>query len=340
MVRGEEIFVPLPAIRHWFESGPMLQDHTPGSLAVFQNWFFSLDTYTFEFSFVVGSGAVVSCRLPTIPSFGLFEVSDANNPWFAPFRINNDDTVTLLSLSPRQAPRDAECGIPVARSIQGLVYRFAAERFNTGSCKFGSNAVLSQQAANLPEALNVLQGTGVAFEKFNQTVRSVLPQVGWISVVPLGNDRLRILVWTDAAHRDSRTDLAIGLNESGTGVGQVLAIVYIVSSSHTPQIMLIDEPQSFLHPGAARKLIEVLKQHPQHQYLIATHSPTIITAAKPETILLVTHDGNESHITRLDAGDADQLRKYLDEIGASLADVFGADGIIWVEGITEENATR
>jgi predicted ATP-dependent endonuclease of OLD family len=99
---------------------------------------------------------------------------------------------------------------------------------------------------------------------------------------------------------------------------------------------LIDEPQSFLHPGAVRKLLEVLKQYPQHQYIIATHSPTIITAAKPDTIMLVTHDGNESQIQHLNANDADHLRRYLDEIGASLADVFGADDILWVEGITEE----
>ena len=97
-----------------------------------------------------------------------------------------------------------------------------------------------------------------------------------------------------------------------------------------------DEPQSFLHPGAVRKLIEVLKTHPDHQYVISTHSPTIITAARPETIILLKHDGNESRLEHLDGKEAGQLRKYLDEIGASLADVFGADGIIWVEGLTEE----
>jgi hypothetical protein len=41
-------------------------------------------------------------------------------------------------------------------------------------------------------------------------------------------------------------------------------------------------------------------------------------------------------LQHLDGNDAEQLRKYLDEIGASLADVFGADGILWVEGWTEE----
>lgn len=146
----------------------------------------------------------------------------------------------------------------------------------------------------------------------------------------------KILVWTEAAYSAARRDLAIALDDSGTGIGQVLAILYIVLTSRSPQVILIDEPQSFLHPGAARKLIELLKGQTQHQYIVSTHSPTIITAAQPKTIILITHDGTESHLEHLDGNDAEQLRKYLDEIGASLADVFGSDGILWVEGPTEE----
>ena len=54
-----------------------------------------------------------------------------------------------------------------------------------------------------------------------------------------------------------------------------------------PQVILIDEPQSFLHPGAVRKLIEILRQHPQHQFIITTHSPTAVTAADPDVLLLL-----------------------------------------------------
>lgn len=49
--------------------------------------------------------------------------------------------------------------------------------------------------------------------------------------------------------------------------------------------IVIDEPQSYLHPGAAKKLIEILQEFPQHQYFIATHSAEIIAAANPSTIV-------------------------------------------------------
>src|SRR5262249_35224746 len=61
----------------------------------------------------------------------------------------------------------------------------------------------------------------------------------------------------------------------------ILAIVYVIVTADYPHVMLLDEPQSFLHPGAARKLIDVLARYPQHQYIVATHSSAIISACDP-----------------------------------------------------------
>jgi len=103
-----------------------------------------------------------------------------------------------------------------------------------------------------------------------------------------------------------------------------------------PQVIIIDEPQSFLHPGAARKLIEILKQYPQHQFIITTHSPTALTAADPDVLLRLRHEEGETVIDRLDPAEARDLRVVLADVGARLSDVFGADAILWVEGRTEE----
>jgi energy-coupling factor transporter ATP-binding protein EcfA2 len=127
------------------------------------------------------------------------------------------------------------------------------------------------------------------------------------------------------------------LKESGSGIGQVLAILTVVVTSEQPRIIIIDEPQSFLHPGAITKLFRILKQdYPQHQYIVSTHSPTVITAAEPKTLLLVKKEGSESRIEQIDVKNSQSQRRFLTEIGASLADVFGADNVLWVEGATEE----
>lgn len=66
-----------------------------------------------------------------------------------------------------------------------------------------------------------------------------------------------------------REDLAVRLVDSGTGVGQTLGILTVVVASE-PSTIVIDEPQSFLHPGAIRRLFDVLRCYPQHQYVVVT----------------------------------------------------------------------
>jgi len=79
-----------------------------------------------------------------------------------------------------------------------------------------------------------------------------------------------------------------------------------------------------------------LNSRPQHQYIVATHSPTIITAANPSTITLVRQTEGESVVEILNAREVGEQRLFLAEVGARPADVFGADNILWVEGPTEE----
>jgi hypothetical protein len=119
-------------------------------------------------------------------------------------------------------------------------------------------------------------------------------------------------------------------------VSQVLAILYVVICSPQPQTIVIDEPQSFLHPAAARKLIEVLKSHGEHQFIVATHAPAVIAAAEPATLTLVTLKDGETVVTQVNATETQTLQTCLSELGARLSDVFGADNILWVEGRTEE----
>ncbi len=220
--------------------------------------------------------------------------------------------------------------------LKSLIYAFRAERLNVGAHKFGSNIVLRTDAANLPEVLNHLQGSNPErFQRLNRFVQTIFPIVRRVTVRPLANDNLEIVLWTvDPA--TERGDLAIPLTESGTGIGQVLAMLYVVLTADSPRVILIDEPQSFLHPGAVRKLIEILKEHPQHQFIITTHSPTALLAADPGTLLRLRVEEGQTIIDLLDVAQTRDLRLVLADVGARLSDVFGADSILWVEGATEE----
>jgi len=223
----------------------------------------------------------------------------------------------------------------LGQSLVPQIYRFTAERFNIGECPFGNAAVLTANARNLPEVLNVLQANTAKFQLFNDLVYQILPQIKHVSVRAIAGGQIQVITWPHDP-KTMREDVAVPLTECGSGVGQVLAILYVVMTSVHPQVIIIDEPQSFLHPGAVRKLIEVLKRYPQHQYILATHSPTVIAAADPQVLIMTQLGDCKTSLSTLNVSDNRDLYYSLSDIGASLSDVFGADRILWVEGATEQ----
>ena len=100
-----------------------------------------------------------------------------------------------------------------------------------------------------------------------EVVRYVIPNIKEVSVRAIDGTRVQVRVSNNDPHTSHERHM-LPLSEGGTGVGQVLAILYVVLTSNEGRVIAIDEPNSFLHPGAARRLMEVLKEHPEHQFII------------------------------------------------------------------------
>jgi predicted ATPase len=242
---------------------------------------------------------------------------------------------------PKQGEAQSSAGYEslLMSGILDRIYAFKAERFNISECPIGPSTALQTNASNLAEVLHNLQNNPRRFERFNQYVREIFPEVGLVNA-PISSDgkQIRALVWLVDIANTERDDLAISLADSGTGLGQVMAMLYIVTTSDHPRIIMIDEPQSFLHPGAVRKLIDILRlgDHQKHQFIVTTHSPEVVTASDPCVILLLRKQKAQTEITKVNANQTQDLRNVLSEVGTRLSDVFGADHILWVEGRTEE----
>jgi len=94
------------------------------------------------------------------------------------------------------------------------------------------------------------------------------------------------------------------LEEQGDGVRSYLGLVlHLAAGRH--QILLIDEPEAFLHPPQARRLGSVLADKAQSQQVfIATHSTEVLQGAleggSSLTIVRVTREGNVNHTAILD----------------------------------------
>jgi hypothetical protein len=173
------------------------------------------------------------------------------------------------------------------------------------------------------------------YERFIGHIRKIFPTIYTVRARPRESNQAEIQVW-QVDPTTERDDLAVNLNDSGTGVGQVLAILYVAITSDAGRMIVIDEPNGFLHPGVARKLIEILKSFEQHQYIISTHSSEIISVANPSTLHLTRWTGKSCALSRMDTKEVSDTRRALMEVGARLSDVFGSDAVLWVEGPTEQ----
>ena len=304
---------------------------------------FSKESYTIEALYTKSNDHNADRLSPAkFPSFGDYDAGgeEGEHP-FAWCRIDDEGRLVVVDTQ-RSGDRRFDVGFNVLDAIKERLYNFKAERFNVGKYVAGLGRKLESDARNLPEVLGNLQGeTPAKFRLLNQYFQTIFPQVYEASARTVPNDSQpygpsREIIIYEVESTDPED--AIPLNHSGTGLGQVLAMLYVLVQSSQPQVIIIDEPQSFLHPGAVRKLFEILSLHPQHQYIISTHLPYIIHSASPATITLVTKErGRESQLQAIDVNETQELSICFDQVGARLSDAYGADNILWVEGPTERD---
>lgn len=336
---GFDLNVSYPHHESEFAKSKGIDTFDDNAANAFIAWLSSLDTFTFDLRFEKRRADRWAHETlePDLSSFGIkIEPTKYMELRCEPFQ-RNIEYIGTKSVTPGA---NYDFGRSIADLLAERVYSFKAERYGFDRCERGASKELKSDASNLPEVLNNLQSTPKAFSKYTELVRQVLPQVRQIAVRSDPSHAperyVEIHIWTDdeALERD---DLSFSLRECGTGVGQVLAILYVVFYSQGQRkVIVIDEPQSFLHPGAVRKLIDILKQHSEHQYIIATNTPTVITAANLSTVSLVRQVGAQSTVESLDVKKTENQLLWLNEVGASLSDVFGLDKVLWVEGKTEE----
>lgn len=334
--REQDLWIALPSYPSDFTGRIGYIDNNQPSVNKLVEHVFAQSQYTFNGSYTPGHQSG-NWQLPSIPSYGMYHPigTPGNNVAFAGFRVDRERRPIPMPGQRVNANHHTEFGALVMALISSRIFRFSAERLNVGECPIGVSTELESNANNLAEVLANLQQNPVLFAQYNRLVHQILPQVQQVTIRPIANQRVQIIVWPHDP-RSMREDLAIPISQCGTGIGQVLAIVYVAVHSRFPRVILIDEPQSFLHPGAVRKLVEVLSDHTQHQFIISTHSPTVITAADPDNILVTRLDAGVSRVAQVSARDNRALQSFLAEIGMHFSDVFGADNVLWVEGGTEE----
>ena len=99
----------------------------------------------------------------------------------------------------------------------------------------------------------------------------------------------------------------VQLAEQGDGMRSFASVVLHVLAPATPSILLLDEPEAFLHPPQARLLGEIIstERSSRAQLIVATHSPDVLQgliSVAPEhlRVLRMQRDGNVNRVKELD----------------------------------------
>ena len=152
-------------------------------------------------------------------------------------------------------------------------HRVAAERL-----PLATTTALSTNAADLTTYMQTLQANSrKKFQAVEEFIVGAFPDFERVNSIREGNQ---------AAIRLTRrgTEEDVPLAYCGTGVEQLLALAAMVTASEPGELVLMDEPHSYLHPTAERALLEFLGKFPDRYFVIATHSSVLINGVTADRL--------------------------------------------------------
>jgi predicted ATPase len=221
----------------------------------------------------------------------LNKVADSGNDYF---RSETSDWNNLFRLGPRRSalanlPED-EDKFPVAvwfrRSVLGGVQRLAlnSEALRRPSPP-GSPRQFQPDGSNLPWVVKDLEERAPGrLQEWIAHLRTALPDLHNIRTFERPEDR----------HRYLFLDYSTGLHAPSwlvsDGTLRMLALTILAYIPGLEGIYLVEEPENGIHPRAVETVFQSLSSVYGAQVLLATHSPVILSLARPEQVLCFARD--------------------------------------------------
>ncbi len=109
-----------------------------------------------------------------------------------------------------------------------------------------------------------------------------------------------------------------------------LLMLCIHLARHDGSVILIEEPETQMHPHLQRRMLRVLSEESSNQLVMTTHSSVMLDEGHIRRAYCLSYDGHCSRVHKVSTTDA--IYAVLDELGARASDILQANVVIWVEG--------
>ncbi|MBZ5669711.1 MAG: AAA family ATPase [Acidobacteriia bacterium] len=153
-----------------------------------------------------------------------------------------------------------------------------------------------------------------SFEAWMRHLRTALPDLETIRTEPWPQGRARNL------KLKYQNGIEVPSRVVSDGTLCLLALTILAYMPEPNQVYLIEEPENAVHPTAVETIYQSLSSLYDDQVLMASHSPILLSLAKPEDLLCFTRTAEGTEIVPGDQHPA--LKEWKGEV--NLSDLFAA----------------
>ncbi|MGD0941833.1 MAG: AAA family ATPase [Terracidiphilus sp.] len=173
---------------------------------------------------------------------------------------------------------------------------------------------LLSDGSNAASVLGGIKADSALFRRLFEILSTVIPDLERVRPQTIG--RKQHLRFVQQWSPDERV-LFDAFNMSD-GTLRAFGILLALFQNERPDVLLIEEPETSLHPAATAAIVETLREESiKSQIIISTHSPEVLDLARPESdnFKVVTWSKGQTHIGDITGAAKSSLQNHLASAG-------------------------
>lgn len=188
---------------------------------------------------------------------------------------------------------------------------------------------LEPNGKNLVQIVNTLYNNSrELFDQFRDRYVSIMEGITDISTPYVGSHDITI--------RIHEGENAYDLNEVSAGSKEILTLIAgIVNSQNDTSLLLIEEPELHVHPGAEQEIFDLIQdicQEEDIQVIVSTHSEVFVDHSSASNIARIEREESSS-IRSVSEGE---IPEELADLGYSKSGLLQSNAVVFVEGRSDK----